>query len=73
VLRALDYFRAARRRDSRLDEALTLVKERRQPDGRWLLDVRRKNTLYEDLAGQVGEPNRWITERAQRVLDYFET
>lgn len=72
LLRALDYFRAAGRRDSRLDEALTILKERRQPDGRWLLDVRHMNTLYEDLAGTVGEPNLWITQKAQRVWDYFE-
>lgn len=72
LLRALDYFRAAGRRDPRLNEALTILRERQQPDGRWLLDVRHKNTLYEDLAGQVGEPNRWITLQARRVLDFFE-
>jgi hypothetical protein len=69
VLRALDYFRAAGVTDPRLEEALSAVRQRRQPDGRWLLDVRHKNTLYEDIAGAVGEPNRWITLRAARVLD----
>jgi hypothetical protein len=44
------------------------VRERRQPDGRWLLDVRHKDTLYEGMAGPVGAPNRWITLRALRVL-----
>ena len=44
--------------------------ERRQDSGRWLLDVRHRDTLYEELAGAVGEPNRWITLRARRVLDW---
>ena len=80
VLRALDYLRAAQAfdgpdrsglpptRDSRMDEAIAIVRDRRQPDGRWLLDVRHKDTLHEDVAGAVGEPNRWITWRACRVL-----
>lgn len=72
VLRALDYFRAARvAPDERVNEPVAIVRERRQPDGRWLLDVRHKNTLYEDIAGDVGAPNRWITVRALRVLDWY--
>lgn len=70
VLRALDYLRAAGVRDVRTDEAVAVVNNRRQSDGRWLLDVRHKNTLYPDMAGAVGEPNPWITLRAQRVLDW---
>jgi hypothetical protein len=46
------------------------VRARRQPDGRWLLDVRHRDTLYEDIAGPLGQPNRWITLRARRVLDW---
>jgi len=72
VLRALDYLRAAGvPRDARIDEAVAAVLERRQSDGRWLLDVRHRNTLYEDLAGPIGEPNRWITWSALRVLDSY--
>ena len=69
VLRALDYLRAARvAPDARVEEAVAIVRERRQPDGRWLLDVRHENTVHEELAGPVGAPNRWITLRALRVL-----
>jgi hypothetical protein len=32
--------------------------------------VRHQNTLHEELAGGVGEPNRWITLRARRVVDW---
>jgi hypothetical protein len=72
VLRALDYLRAARvPPDARVEEAVAIVRERRQDDGRWLLDVRHENTVHEELAGPVGAPNRWITLRALRVLDWY--
>jgi hypothetical protein len=72
VLRALDYLRAARvPPDARVEEAVAIVRERRQDDGRWLLDVRHENTVHEELAGPVGVPNRWITLRALRVLDWY--
>ena len=72
VLRALDYLRAARvPPDARVEEPVAIVRERRQPDGRWLLDVRHENTVHEELAGPVGVPNRWITLRALRVLDWY--
>jgi hypothetical protein len=71
VLRALDYLRAAGvQPDARVEEAVATVLERRHDDGRWLLDVRHPDTLHEECAGTVGEPNRWITLRALRVLDW---
>ena len=72
VLRALDYLRAAGLPpDRRGDEAVSIVVDRRQEDGRWLLDVRHRDTLFEEVAGTVGEPSRWITLRALRVLDWY--
>jgi hypothetical protein len=72
VLRALDYFRAAGvRSDARLKEAIAIVAERRQPGSRWQLDIRHKDTLFEELAGLVDAPNRWITLRALRVLNWY--
>ena len=69
VLRALDYLRAAGiQADERADEGIAIVLDRRQRDGRWLLDERHQNTLYEELSGPVGAPSRWITLRALRVL-----
>jgi len=71
VLRALDYLRAASLQpDPRVEEAVAIVLDRRQSDGRWLLDVRHRDTLFEEFAGAVGEPNRWVTLRARRVLDW---
>ena len=69
VLRALDYFRSADvKPDSRFEEAVAIVRERRGDDGRWRLDVRHRDTLYEHIAGEVGAPNRWVTLHALRVL-----
>ena len=72
VLRGLDYLRAASRRpDSRVDEAIAIVRNRRLADGRWPLDVRHRDALHTEFAGEVGEPNRWVTLRARRVLDWY--
>jgi hypothetical protein len=72
VLRALDYLRAAGvEPDARIEEAVAIVLERRQDDGRWNLDLLHRDTPHEQLAGPVGAPNRWITLRALRVLDWY--
>ena len=69
VLRALDYCRAAGiEPDPRMYEAMAIVTERRQRDGRWLLGVRHPHTQHVDFAGIVGAPDRWVTLRALRVL-----
>ena len=57
------------KKDSRKELAAML--EGRQADGRLLLDVRHKDTMYGELGGDVGAPNRWITLRARRVLDWY--
>ena len=54
------------------DEALAMVDKRRQSSGQWPLDVRHRNTLYEEFAGAVGEPNRRITLRARRVSGWVD-
>lgn len=72
VLRALDYLRAASvQPDARVEQAIATVIGRRHGDGRWRLDVRHRDTPHEQMAGKVGEPNRWITWRALRVLDWY--
>jgi len=78
VLRALDYFRNANTHasggpnqpplDPRLNEALQIVERRRQPDGRWLLDDTHNEALAFTFIESVGEPSRWNTLRALRIL-----
>jgi hypothetical protein len=73
VLRALDYFRAAGvRPDARIDDALQIVESRRQADGRWLLDHAYDEALAFPFNESVGEPSRWNTLRALRVLRWRE-
>ena len=72
VLRGLEYLRSAGvQPDARVEEAVAIVLERRRPNGRWILDVRHRNTLHVDIAGTVGADDRWITMRAMRVLEWF--
>jgi len=69
VLRALHYFRdAGLGPDPRVAEALSVVEGRRQPDGRWLLDDTHPEALALPLGESIGEPSRWNTLRALRVL-----
>jgi hypothetical protein len=69
VLRALDYFRdAGDPPDARIGDAARLVEGRRQADGRWLLDRAYDEALAVPSGESVGEPSRWNTLRALRVL-----
>jgi hypothetical protein len=73
VLRALDYFaRSGAQPDPRLADAVAVVRSKRQPDGRWLLDRVHPGRVHFTLEGGVGEPSRWNTLRALRVLDWWE-
>jgi hypothetical protein len=73
VLRALDYFRdAGDQPDARIGDAVRLVDSRRQADGRWLLDHVYDEALTFPLGESVGEPSRWNTLRALRVLRWYE-
>jgi len=69
VLRGLDYLRdAGVAPDDRMSEALDLLEERREPDGRWLMPFEYPGETYFDVDDGVGKPSRWNTLRALRVL-----
>lgn len=71
ALRGLDYLRAAGvDPDPRLDEAIDLVENKRGADGRWLLENPHVGKAHFEMERE-GEPSRWITLRALRVLDWF--
>ena len=73
ILRGLDYLCAAGvTPDERVTDAIDLVRSKQQPDGRWLLDVRYPGTMPIDLGETPGQPSRWITLRALRVLCWWE-
>ena len=72
VLRALDYFRrSGAEPDPRLAEAIEVVRSKRQPDGRWSLDRVHPGRVHFAVDAAVGEPSRWNTLRALRVLDWW--
>ncbi|HEX6835987.1 MAG TPA: hypothetical protein VF334_05405 [Polyangia bacterium] len=68
VLRGLDFLRAAGLPpDPRTADALALLRSR-AVDGRWLLDASYADVISVAFPETVGEPSRWITLRALRVL-----
>jgi hypothetical protein len=73
VLRALDYFRSVGDvPDSRMAEAVDLLRSKRQPDGTWLLENTHPGKVDFALEDSDGRPSRWNTLRALRVLDWYE-
>ena len=73
VLRGLDYFRAAGGApDGRLAEAVDLVRSKRQPDGRWLLENTHPGKVHFQLEEGDGHPSRWNTLRALRILRWHD-
>jgi hypothetical protein len=73
VLRALDYLRdAGVQPDARMEDAVRVVKSRREPDGRWLLEGSYTEALALPFRESVGQPSRWNTLRALRVLRWYE-
>ncbi|HTX79251.1 MAG TPA: hypothetical protein VMC62_06260 [Longilinea sp.] len=72
VLTALDYFQDCRAgRDGRLQDAIDLVKARRNPDGTWNLQHKHLGKTFFEME-EVGKPSRWNTLRALRVLKWWE-
>ncbi len=71
VLRALDYLRDADLTDERAAEAVEVVERSRLPDGRWPLENVHEGETHIDMDEGEGQPSRWNTLRAMRVLDWF--
>jgi hypothetical protein len=72
VLRALDYFRAASTApDERVAEAIGIVEAKRDANGRWPLENVQPDELFFDMGEREGQPSRWNTLRALRVLRWY--
>jgi hypothetical protein len=73
VLRALEYFRAVGPPpDARMDEAITLLRSKQQPDGAWMLENTHPGKVHFALEDGDNRPSRWNTLRALRVLRWYE-
>jgi hypothetical protein len=72
VLRGLEYLRhAGVTPDERVAEAIDLVMSKRDGNGRWPLEVRYPGEMPIEIDGGEGQPSRWNTLRALRVLDWY--
>jgi hypothetical protein len=79
ILRGLDYLRSAGvQPDERVAEAVELLSSTRQPDGRWLLHYPQPDPphwwsrpLDLEMEDGEGQPSRWNTLRALRVLRWY--
>ncbi len=72
LLRALDYFRSAEGTpDPRMEEAIGILRSKQQSDGRWLLENTHEGVVHFSLEDGDGQPSRWNTLRALRVLHWY--
>ncbi|MFT4296043.1 MAG: squalene cyclase [Micropruina sp.] len=77
VLAAADYLRAAALADGtppdqRMAEAIERIRAQRQPDGSWLQGHRLAGQVWFHVDVPAGEPSRWVTLRALRVLSWWD-
>jgi len=73
VLRAGDHFRlTGQAPDSRIAEAMQLVRDKRRPDGTWILENTHPGETLFEFEGGDGQPSRWNTLRALRILDWYD-
>jgi hypothetical protein len=74
VLRALEYFRSLGvPPDSRVEEAIGVLRSKQQPNGSWLLENTHKGRVHFELEDGDNMPSRWNTLRALRVLRWYES
>ncbi len=72
ILRGLDYLQAAAvPRDHRLADSVDLLMRHRREDGTWPLQNRYAGKYWFHME-PVGQPSRWNTLRALRVLRWWE-
>jgi hypothetical protein len=72
VLRGLEYLHSAGvTPDGRVAEAIELVASKRDGEGRWPLETRYPGVMPVEIDEGEGQPSRWNTLRALRVLDWY--
>jgi hypothetical protein len=77
VLVAAEYFRRVSvlegsPPDPRMAEAIELVRAARQPDGTWLQARRHPGRVWFEVDVPPGEPSKWLTLYATRVLAWWD-
>ncbi len=78
ALAALNHFRDASlldgaRPDPRLADAIAMVRDARGPDGTWRQGAALEGRRWFDVDAPEGQPSRWLTFLALRVLDWWDS
>nr|WP_188136162.1 squalene cyclase [Lentzea indica] len=73
VLNAAEYFRQAGTRDPRMAEAIAMIRDARQSDGTWLQAGRHPGRVWFEIDVGAGEPSKWLTLSAMRVLKWWDS
>lgn len=72
ILRALDYFRKSGGAwDPRMQDAVAVIFKKRNKDGTWNLQAAHPGKVHFEME-KAGQPSRWNTLRALRVLKHFK-
>jgi hypothetical protein len=72
VLRGLEYMRSAEiSPEARMAEAVEILTSKRDTEGRWALENVHPDTLDAEPGTAEGQPSRWNTLRALRVLKWY--
>jgi len=70
LLELLLIFSELKIKDPRLDDALTVLIQKRGPDGKWLLESSVNGKTNVPIE-KKGLPSKWITLRAMKVLKFY--
>lgn len=71
IFRALDYFRYTENEfDPRMEAAINVLVQKRGKDKRWKLQSKHPGKTHFEME-KTGEPSRWNTLRALRILKHF--
>lgn len=72
ILRALDYFQySGCKWDERMNPAIQILLKKRNTDSTWNLQAKHPGKEHFEME-KTGNPSRWNTLRAMRVLKHFE-
>ncbi len=72
ILRVLDYLQnASVPYDKRMDDALRILHNKQTPEGFWKLEGKHNGLVHFEME-KAGQPSRWNTLRALRVLKHFK-
>lgn len=52
--------------------AIEQIHAARQPDGTWLQERRNPGRVWFEVDVPAGEPSKWLTFYARRVLDWWD-